>query len=420
MAAMNINSEKFNQLVNGDKPVLVDFWAPWCTYCRKITGAYDEVAKQYGERIEVVKINIDDEELLAQQEQIEIIPTLVIYQGGRVLGSVVAPESKAAIDAFIAEHLGGEVAHKQGEDYDMAIIGGGPAGYTAALYAARSGLKTILLERLSAGGQMALTHQIDNYPGFEDGVDGYELGQKMRRQAERFGAKTEIAEVLSVDLSAQPKWIETNIGAFSAKTVVIATGANPRELGVEGERELIGAGVNYCAACDGMFYKDKTVVVVGGGNSAVADAALLSRIARKVIIVHRRDALRATKVYHDSLKKAENIEFVWDSVVTKLISDGKLRGIRVTNVKSGEESEIACDGLFVSVGRKPASGLFEGQLELDGSGYIVAGESTKTSVPGVFAVGDVRTKALRQVVTAVADGAIAVHHAEEYLAGVGE
>ena len=420
MAAMNINSEKFNQLVNGDKPVLVDFWAPWCSYCRKITGAYDQVSEQYGERIEVVKINIDDEELLAQQEQIEIIPTLVIYQGGRVLGSVVAPESKAAIEAFISEHLGSRQAPQTEESYDMAIIGGGPAGYTAALYAARSGMKTVLLERLSAGGQMALTHQIDNYPGFEDGVDGYELGEKMRRQAERFGAKTEIAEVLSVDLVSEPKRIESSIGSFSAKTVVIATGANPRELGVEGERELVGSGVNYCAACDGMFYKDKTVVVVGGGNSAVADAALLSRIARKVIIVHRRDTLRATKIYHDSLANAENVEFVWDSVVSELISDGRLKAIRVRNVKSGEESEIACDGLFVSVGRKPASGLFDGRLELDRSGYIVAGESTKTSVPGVFAVGDVRTKTLRQVVTAVADGAVAVHHAQEYLAGVGE
>ena len=417
MAAMNINSEKFNQLVNGDKPVLVDFWAPWCTYCRKITGAYDQVAEQYGEEIEVVKINIDDEELLAQQEQIEIIPTLVIYQGGRVLGSVVAPESKAAIDAFIGDVLGERQAKKRSEEYDMAIIGGGPAGYTAALYAARSGLKTILLERLSAGRQMALTHQIDNYPGFEEGVDGYELGEKMRRQAERFGAKTEIAEVLSVNLEGSLKEIETNIGSFSAKTVVIATGANPRELGVPGERELIGSGVNYCAACDGMFYKDKTVVVVGGGNSAVADAAILSRIAKHVIIVHRRNELRATKIYHDALAKTDNVEFVWDSVVEQLIADGKLKAIRVKNVKSGEVSEIACDGLFVSVGRKPASGLFEGKLELDAAGYIVAGESTKTSVTGVFAVGDVRTKALRQVVTAVADGAMAVHYAEEYLAG---
>ena len=263
---------------------------------------------------------------------------------------------------------------------------------------------------------MALTHQIDNYPGFEEGIGGFELGDRMQRQAERFGAQTFNAEVRKADLAASPKVIETSAGVFYAKTVVIATGANPRELGVEGESELVGKGVAYCAACDGMFYKGKTVVVVGGGNSAAADAMLLSRIAEKVILVHRRDTLRATKVYHDPLVKAENVEFRWNSVVTGLIHGDRLTGVRLKDMKTGEESEIVCDGMFVSVGRKPATGLFAGQLELDEGGYIAAGESTETSIPGVYAVGDVRTKRLRQVVTAVADGAIAVHMAEEYLA----
>lgn len=301
--------------------------------------------------------------------------------------------------------------------YDMIIVGGGPGGYTAALYGARAGLDIIVLEKLSAGGQMALTHRIDNYPGFEDGIDGFSLGEKMQKQAELFGGKGEYAEVMGMDLNADPKMIETDTGVLYGKTVVIATGANPRELGIAKENELIGRGVAYCAACDGMFYKNKTVVVVGGGNSAAADALLLSRIAKKVIIVHRRDTLRATKIYHEPLMNAENVEFRWNSTVAELLHEDRLTGVRLKDVVTGEESITECDGVFISVGRKPATGVVNGQLELDDSGYIVAGETTQTNIPGVYAVGDVRTKLLRQVVTAVADGAVAAHMAEEYLAG---
>ena len=301
--------------------------------------------------------------------------------------------------------------------YDMIVIGGGPAGYTAALYAARSGLDTLLLEKLYAGGQMALTHQIDNYPGFEEGVEGTVLADKMRAQAERFGAQTRIAEVTAVRLKDSPKAVEAGGETFYGKTVVFATGANPRELGLPMERELVGRGVSYCAECDGMFYKDKTVVVVGGGNTAAADALLLGRVAKKVILVHRRDTLRATRIYHEPLRKAKRVEFRWNSTVTELLHDEKVTGVRLRDVHTGEESELPCDGVFISVGRRPASELAAGQLELDAGGYILAGESTQTSLPGVYAVGDVRTKALRQIVTAVADGASAVYAAEEYLTG---
>lgn len=305
--------------------------------------------------------------------------------------------------------------------YDMIVIGGGPAGYTTALYAARAGLDVIVLEKLSAGGQMALTSQVDNYPGFEDGIDGFTLGEKMQAGAERFGAKTEYAEVSFIDLSSSPKIVETSEGLFYTHTVVLATGASPRELGISREKELIGRGVNYCAACDGMFYKGKTVVVVGGGNSAVADAIQLSRICEKVIMVHRRDSLRATKVYHEPLKKTKNIEFRWNSEVSEFISDsslGKISGLKIKDVITGEESFIDCAGIFISIGRKPATELVKEQLNLDNSGYIIADESTRTNIPGVFAVGDVRTKKLRQIVTAVADGAMAAHEAEEYLTEV--
>ena len=299
--------------------------------------------------------------------------------------------------------------------YDLAIIGGGPAGYTAALYGARAGLDLVLIEKLSAGGQMTLTGEIDNYPGFEDGVDGFSLGLKMQKGAERFGAKTEYAEVISVDFSEKIKRIETSSGSISAKTVIIATGANPRELGLDKEDLLVGKGVHYCAHCDGRFYKNKTVVVVGGGNSAAADALYLSRLAKKVILVHRRDKLRATKIYHEPLLKAENIEFLWNSSVSELLSNERVNAVKIKNLVSNEEMEIPCDGVFISIGRKPATEFLEGALELDDGGYIVADESTRTNIEGVYAVGDVRTKVLRQIVTAVADGAVAVHYAEEYL-----
>ena len=305
--------------------------------------------------------------------------------------------------------------------YDLIIIGGGPGGYTAALYAARAGLNVIVLEKLSAGGQMALTTQIDNYPGFEDGIDGFTLGEKMQANAERFGAKTAYAEVFSVDLSSSPKAVETSEGTFLGHAIVLATGANPRELGISGEKELIGRGVNYCAACDGMFYKGKTVVVVGGGNTAAADAMQLSRICEKVILVHRRDTLRATRIYHEPLKNASNIEFHWNSTVSEILSEvpsGKVIGVKLKDVNTGEETLVDCAGIFISIGRKPATELVKGQLNLDSSGYIIADESTKTNIPGVFAVGDVRTKKLRQIVTAVSDGAMAAHEAEEYLAEV--
>lgn len=300
--------------------------------------------------------------------------------------------------------------------YDMVIVGGGPAGYTAALYAARSGLSTVVLEKLSAGGQMALTEQIDNYPGFAEGIDGFTLGERMQQGAERFGAVTELAEVCRAELSGAVKVLDTGDEVFRGRTVVIATGAVPRTLGVPGEEELVGRGVHYCAACDGTFYRDKTVAVVGGGNSAAADALTLSRIAGKVYLIHRRDSLRATKVYHEMLMSAPNVEFCWNSTVSALQHGERLTGLRLREVQTGAERDIACDGVFVSVGRVPATELFREELTLDESGYIVADESTRTRLPGVFAVGDVRTKALRQVVTAVADGAVAVHYAEAYLA----
>lgn len=300
--------------------------------------------------------------------------------------------------------------------YDMIIIGGGPGGYTAALYGARGGLQVLVLERLVAGGQMTLTEQIDNYPGFPEGIDGYTLGDRMRAGAERFGARTEYTEVQSVDLRGNPKAVTTDQGTYYGTTVVIATGAAPKRLELPGEEELVGKGVSYCASCDGMFYKGKTVVVVGGGNTAAAEALTLSRIAEKVILVHRRDTLRAAKLYHAALSRAENVEIRWNSRVKALLHDGTLTGVVLEDVNTGAETELSCEGLFVSIGRTPNTRLVEGQLPLDEGGYILAGENTLTDIDGVFAIGDVRTTPLRQIVTAVADGAVAAHEAQRYLA----
>ena len=291
--------------------------------------------------------------------------------------------------------------------YDMLIVGGGPGGYTAALYAARAGMKVAVLEKLSAGGQMAESPQIDNYPGLIEGIDGFSLGMQMQSHAEKFGAETHLTEVSKLNLTDNVKTVETDSGIFRGKTVVIATGATPKKLNIPGEQELTGRGVHYCASCDGMFYRNKVVAVVGGGNTAAADALLLSRVAKKVIFVHRRDSLRASQVYHKPLMEAENIDFLWNSTISE---------IRPGEIVVNGADIIPCDGVFVAIGRAPETELVKDVLHLDENGYILAGESTVTNIPGVYAVGDVRTKGLRQIITAAADGAVAVHQAEAYLA----
>ncbi len=304
--------------------------------------------------------------------------------------------------------------------YDTVIIGGGPAGYTAALYCTRSGLSTLVLEKLSPGGQMATTETVDNYPGFEEGIDGFELGMKMKACADRFGAITELAEVTSVDFCDCIKKITTTEGVFEARTVIIATGASARKLGLVEEDGLRGKGVAYCATCDGMLFKGKDVCVIGGGNSAVADALYMAKICPKVYLIHRRDELRASPIYMKALEDEGNIEFVWDSKVSKINSStdtGRemVSGVTVENLKTGETKDIQAAGVFVTVGRDPNTELFKDLIPLDENGYIIAGEDCKTNIEGVFACGDVRTKLLRQIINACADGANASRYIEDYL-----
>ena len=299
--------------------------------------------------------------------------------------------------------------------FDVVVIGGGPGGYAAALYAARANLSTMVIEKFAPGGQMATTDIVENYPGFVDGINGFELGMQMKKGAERFGVKTKLAEVKSVELTGNPKRIHTAKDTFEAKTVILALGAFPRELGLANEPNLRGRGVSYCATCDGMFYKDKTVVIVGGGNTAVADAIFLAKICKKVYLVHRRDELRASKTYMESLERTANIEFVWNSEVVEIKEDGTVSGVKIRNRVDGSEREVDCDGIFVAIGNVPNTELIKGQVELDEAGYVPADETTRTNLPGVFAVGDMRSKPLRQIVTAVADGAVASKYAEEYI-----
>lgn len=301
-----------------------------------------------------------------------------------------------------------------GTVYDTAILGGGPGGYTAALYCAQGGSSALVLEKLGPGGQMATTSDVDNYPGFDEGVDGFSLAERMRRGAERFGAETKLTEVKRVELRRDPKRIETSVGTFEARTVILATGAAPRLLGLPREAELLGRGVAYCATCDGMFYRGKTVAVVGGGNTAVEDALYLAKLCKKVYLIHRRETLRALATGERRLRES-GVTLLLSSRVTELLGEERLSGITLEHIPSGRTEQLRCDGLFIAVGRVPETELFRGQVELTEAGYIKADESTCTNVPGVFAAGDVREKPLRQIVTAAADGAVAAHAAGQFL-----
>lgn len=301
------------------------------------------------------------------------------------------------------------------EIYDLIILGGGPAGITAAIYAARARLHTLWLERNFAdGGQVLNTYEVDNYPGMP-GISGYDLGEAMSEHAGKLGISSVCEEICSVEQKEGLQIVCTDQKEYRSKTLIIAGGAEHKKLGIPGEEELGGLGVSYCATCDGAFFKDQTVVVVGGGNTAVEDAIFLARICKKVYVVHRREALRADKMLQEKLFSCENVEMVWKTVPVEILGTEQVTGVTVKEINSGEERYIQTDGVFVAVGIEPNTGVFQGLLKLNEEGYIQAGEDGVTSIPGVFAAGDIRTKQLRQIVTAVADGANAVFSAQKYL-----
>lgn len=296
---------------------------------------------------------------------------------------------------------------------DVIIIGEGPAGLSAAIYAKRAELNTLVIERYGAGGQILNTYEVDNYPGLP-GISGFELGTKMSEHADKFSVDRINAEVLSMSLAGDVKDIVTDSGEYRAKSVIIATGNSPRKLEVPGEEELVGCGVSYCATCDGAFFKNRVTAVIGGGDVAVEDAIFLARGCQKVYVIHRRDELRAAKILQSALFELDNVEMVWDSVVTSIEGEDDVTGLQIKNVKSGEDKLIEVSGVFIATGNTPNLPDTDG-LQKDAAGYIVADETCVTNIPGVFAAGDIRTKKLRQVSTAVADGANAVYSVQEYL-----
>lgn len=298
---------------------------------------------------------------------------------------------------------------------DVLIVGGGPAGYAAGLYAARAGLTALVLEGAAPGGQLGTTLEVDNYPGVPETVGGAELADRMRRGAERFGVETVFAQVTALRLRGPEKRAETADGVYLGRTLIYAAGAAPGLLGVPGESGLRGRGVSWCAACDGAFFRDRDVAVVGGGNSAAADALTLARLCRHVTVLHRRDRMRAEQSLVRALERAENVDFLWNARTEAILGETAVTGLRYTDLNSGESRELPCSGVFVAVGRRPTTELLAGQLELDAAGYVPADESTRTDIPGVFAAGDVRAKPMRQIVTAAADGAVAAHMAAAYL-----
>ncbi len=299
-------------------------------------------------------------------------------------------------------------------DYDLVIVGAGPAGLTAGIYAARARMKVLLLEKAVPGGQIIVTDWIENYPGFPEGISGYDLAEKMKVQAEALGLEIETAEVHSLNLTAQTKEIVLKERTIKAKSLILASGASPRKLGI-GEDKYMGKGISFCATCDGPFFRDKTVVAVGGGDTAVQEAIFLTKFAKKVYLVHRRDELRATKILQERAFANDKIEFVWDSVATGVDGFFGIEGVHIKNVKTNEESTIKADGCFIWVGILPNTEFIKGAVDTDGGGFIIADAKMQTNVPGVYTAGDVRDTPLRQVSTAVGDGAIAAVSAEHYI-----
>ncbi len=418
---LHIDADQFQSVVlDSEKPVIVDFYSDDCPPCEVLAPIFEKMAGKYSEHIRFVKIFRQANKAFAQGINVTGSPTVLFYNQGQEVGSRLSgymnkPQVRLAIEEILGDVLPQEEMRQV--DSDIIILGAGPAGLAAATYAARARMKVVVIDESVPGGQAGSTFHIENYPGTPGTVKGKELVLNMRQQAESFGSQIhDLKEVFSVDLTGPVKKVQTEDTLYTARAVVIASGSQPRSLPAENAMDMKGRGVHYCATCDGAMYQDRNIVVVGGGTSAIEEAIYLTRFASQVTIVHRSQNFRATEAELAAAWAHPKIRIVTDSVVKSVNGQGhSLASVTLEHVQTGVQSELATDGAFVYIGSEPATGHFESQIQLDDNKYVVASEDTKTNLDGVFVAGDIRTKAIRQVVTATADGAVAGIMAERYV-----
>lgn len=416
-----INSNDFEDVVlKSEIPVIVDFYSDECPPCEVLAPIFEKMAEKYGEHIKFIKIFRQENKEFAKSINVTGSPTVLFYKNGKEVGQRLSgfmnkPQVRKAIEEILGDVIPKEATKRV--DCDIIILGAGAAGLSAAIYAARAKMNTIVIDESIPGGQTGTTYHVANYPGTPGVIRGKELTENMRKQAISFGTVIEdLKEIFDVQLIGDTKIVRTEDTDFYAKAVVIAAGAQPRPLIAEGAADFKGRGVHYCATCDGAMYQDRKIIVVGGGNSAIEEAIYLTKFASHVTIIHRSDNFRATKMALDEATNNRKIDIITNTIVKKVNGSGHaLTSVILENVKTGELTELPTEGAFVYIGTEPLTKMFSRQVETDETGYIIAGEDTKTNIPGVFVAGDIRTKQIRQVVTAAADGAVAGIMAEKYV-----
>ena len=418
---LHINSDEFESAVLKSKiPVIVDFYSEECAPCEVLAPIYEKMAEKYGDHIKFVKIMRQANREFAKSINVSSSPTVLFYKGGKEVGSRLngfmnKPQVRKAIEDILGDVIPKEDMKRI--DCDVLIFGAGAAGLSASIYAARAKMNTVVIDESVPGGQTASTYPVANYPGTPGVVKGKEIIQNMREQAKSFGARIDdLKEISEVRLKDKIKYVRTEDTEYFAKAVIIASGARPRALPADGADEFKGRGVHYCATCDGSMYQDRKIVVVGGGNSAVEEAVFLTKFASHVTIIHQFDNFQASKTAQEEAFNNPKIDIIWDSEVRKVNGQGHaLTSVVIENLKTKELSEVLTEGAFVYIGTEPMTKMYTNQVEIDKWGYIIASEDTKTNVDGVFAAGDIRTKLIRQVVTAASDGAVAGIMAERYV-----
>ncbi|HAA42497.1 MAG TPA: thioredoxin-disulfide reductase [Ruminiclostridium sp.] len=416
-----INAEDFEDVVlKSDLPVILYFYSDDCPPCYAFAPVFERTFERYSDKIKFVKIYRQHNRELAEKLNVMSSPTVLLFRDGkevcsRLNGYISNPELRAGVENVI----GGICSRKEREKVycDVLILGGGPAGLSAAIYTARAKLFTVVVDEGLVGGQVASTFHVANYPGTNGVVRGIDLMDNMKKQAEDFGAIIDdMKEVSELNLEGEEKFVKTDDTDYYAKSVIIATGATPRKLPAEGEREFRGRGVHYCATCDGAMYQDANVIVVGGGNSAVEEAVFLTRYVKHVTLIHQLDHFQASKAAQEELFKNPNISIIWNSQVKKIIGENFVKAVLIENVNTKETQEIETDGVFVYIGMEPKTDFLKGKVKMNERGYIITDEDMQTNIPGVFAVGDVREKKVRQIATATGDGVVAGVIVEKYLA----